>query len=141
MPNPPTLCPCGNLVGKRALPYAQCCGRYLDHFDTLPAPDAQSLMRSRYSAFVLEREQYLLDTWHAAHRPASVDFDPHTKWLGLEIRKYRLIDPDHAEVEFVARNRLAGRAQRLHEVSRFVRQADRWVYLDGDVRGAGDTAP
>jgi SEC-C motif-containing protein len=97
-------------------------------------------MRSRYSAFVLEREQYLLDTWHAAHRPASVEFDPQTRWLGLEIRKYRLIDSDHAEVEFVARNRLAGRALRLHEVSRFVRQGDRWFYVDGDVRGAREAA-
>ncbi len=139
MPNPSAPCPCGNTAGKRALAYAQCCGRYLDHFDTVPAPDAQSLMRSRYSAFVLEREHYLLKTWHATHRPARVDFDQQVKWLGLEIRNYRLTDPDHAEVEFVARNRLAGRALRLHEVSRFVREGDRWVYVDGDVRGARET--
>ena len=132
-------CPCGNLAGKRALSYANCCGRYLDYFDTVPAPDAQSLMRSRYTAFVLGRKQYLLDTWHIANRPGSLDFDVQVKWLGLEVRRHLLLDPDHAEVEFVARNRVAGRAARLHEVSRFVREGGRWVYVDGEIRGGRDS--
>ena len=38
----------------------------------------------------------------------------------------------HAEVEFVARYRVNGRAGRLHERSRFVREANRWYYVDGD---------
>jgi uncharacterized protein YchJ len=45
----------------------------------------------------------------------------------------RPIDADHAEVEFVARSRLAGRGQRLHERSRFVREEGRWFYVDGDL--------
>ena len=98
----------------------------------MPAPDAESLMRSRYSAFVRENAAYLLATWHARTRPAQLDFDPHARWLGLEVRAFRSTGSDHAEVEFVARYRLAGRAVRLHERSRFQREAGRWYYVDGD---------
>ena len=90
-------------------------------------------MRSRYSAFVLGDEAYLLATWHASTRPAQVETEPGTKWLGLVVRDHRAVDADHAEVEFVARYRLAGRGARLHERSRFVREAGRWYYLDGDM--------
>jgi SEC-C motif-containing protein len=89
-------------------------------------------MRSRYSAFVLECSDYLLATWHASKRPATLEFEPGVKWLGLELRGYKLLDLDHAEVEFVARQRDAtGRAHRLHERSRFVFEHGRWTYLDG----------
>lgn len=92
-------------------------------------------MRSRYSAYVLGLAEYLLDTWHPDTRPAGLDPDvAGTKWLGLEVRAHRRIDDTHASVEFVARNRVAGRAQRLHETSRFVREAGRWWYVDGDLR-------
>ena len=127
-------CPCGRLNGKRALSYALCCGRYLDHFETTPAPDAESLMRSRYTAFVLERDCYLRDTWLAEKCPDLLAVEPDVKWLGLEVRAHRQLDADHAEVEFVARNRLQGRASRLHETSRFVRLAGRRLYVDGVVR-------
>mgnify|MGYP003738362753 CR=1 FL=1 len=70
-------------------------------------------------------------TWHAEHRPAGLDFDLEAKWLGLEVRAYRQWDDKHAEVEFVARNRVAGRAVRLHELSRFLKEDGRWYYLDG----------
>ena len=127
-----TPCPCGR-TDARARPrtYAACCGRYLDHWDEQPAPDAESLMRSRYSAFVLQRADYLLATWHAPQRPPSVDFDPGARWLGLEMRAARATGDDTAEVEFVARHRIAGRAVRLHERSRFVREGGRWFYVDG----------
>ena len=132
-------CPCGRLsAGKQPLTAAHCCLRYVDHFEPMPAPDAESLMRSRYTAFVQQRADYLLATWHASTRPAELDFEPGLKWLGLDVRQHRLIDATHAEVEFVARSRLQGRAIRLHERSRFVREADaqgvlRWYYLDGDM--------
>lgn len=96
-------------------------------------------MRSRYTAFVRERADYLLATWHPSTRPASLDFEGGVKWLGLEVRSRSVLDADHAEVEFVARQRSsAGVATRLHERSRFVRQEDealqsRWYYLDGDL--------
>ena len=111
---------------------ADCCGRYVDHWDTTPAPDAESLMRSRYTAFVGEHTDYLLATWHPSTRPAVLSFDAGAQWLGLEVRAHRSTGADHAEVEFVARYRVGGRAVRLHERSRFVREGGRWFYVDGD---------
>ncbi|MCZ8252637.1 MAG: YchJ family metal-binding protein [Hylemonella sp.] len=121
-------CPCG-----QGLPYAQCCGLYVEDFEGQPAPDAEALMRSRYSAFVLERDDYLRATWYASKRPSTIRFDPGTKWLGLEVRDFKVLDDTHAEVEFVARQRdKSGRAVRLHERSRFVREDGRWYYVEGD---------
>jgi len=132
---PPSLspCPCGALSPRRKpLAHAACCGRYLDDFAATPAPDAESLMRSRYSAFVLGQRDYLLSTWHASTRPSEITLDPAAKWLGLQVRSQRLLDADHAEVEFIARYREGGRAVRLHERSRFVQESGRWFYVDGD---------
>ena len=88
-------------------------------------------MRSRYCAYVRGLEDYLLATWHASTRPAALDLaaGPQPKWLGLEVRA-RATNGDAATVEFVARCRVGGRAQRLHEVSRFVREGGRWYYVD-----------
>lgn len=92
-------------------------------------------MRSRYSAYVLDLTDYLRDTWHASTRPTVIEPNPPgLKWLGLEVRQHTLQDADHASVEFVARSKLGGRAQRLHETSRFVREDGRWFYVDGDLR-------
>ena len=88
-------------------------------------------MRSRYSAFVLEQADYLLATWHASTRPAALDFEPGLRWLGLQVRDCQRIDAQQATVEFVACIKLAGRAQRLHERSRFVCELGRWYYIDG----------
>lgn len=130
-------CPCGRTSTHSAttakpqpLHFSACCGPFLE--ENIPAPDAQALMRSRYSAFVFQRADYLLATWHASTRPAALDFAPGVKWLGLDVRSHRVLDADHAEVEFVARCREAGRATRLHERSRFVRESGRWLYVDGD---------
>ncbi len=90
-------------------------------------------MRSRYSAFVLERSDYLQATWHASTRPVDVGADANTKWLGLEVRRHVATGEDHAEVEFVARYKLTGRAARIHELSRFVREAGRWYYVGDDL--------
>lgn len=87
-------------------------------------------MRSRYSAFVLEREQYLLDTWSSATRPTSIEFEPQIKWLGLEIKSKRMVDLNRAYVEFVARYRINGQATRLHENSFFIRERNRWMYVN-----------
>ena len=122
-------CPCGS-----SRPYDACCGRYHAGSQHLLASDAQSLMRSRYSAYVLGLADYLLATWHSSTRPSSMEPDPPgLKWLGLEVKRSAAQDADHATVEFVARSKLGGRAHRLHEVSRFVREDGRWFYVDGDV--------
>jgi SEC-C motif domain protein len=92
-------------------------------------------MCSRYTAFVLRSEPYLLATWHRTTRPASVSFDLQRKWLGLRIVAARATDADEAEVEFIARYRIGGgSAARHHELSRFVREGGRWFYVDGSVR-------
>ncbi|NUR24041.1 YchJ family metal-binding protein [Frateuria sp.] len=123
-----TPCPCGNPAG-----YARCCGPL---HEGSPAPSAEALMRSRYSAYVLKREDYLLATWHPSTRPAHLKLaaqQPSPSWLGLSVRRHE-DGATEAVVEFVARLRYGGgRAQRLHEVSRFLREDDRWYYVDGEI--------
>lgn len=122
-------CPCGS--GNA---YQACCEQY--HLG-IAAPNAEVLMRSRYSAYVLKLEAYLLTTWHPDTRPADLNLnqDP-LKWLGLQVKKYKKIDENHAVVEFVARykhaDNLSGRAERLHETSKFERIHANWYYLNGD---------
>lgn len=87
-------------------------------------------MRSRYSAFVRELDDYLLDTWHPSTRPPSISFEAGLRWLGLDVKRYLPQDQDRAIVEFVARSKQGGRAHRLHETSRFVREDGRWFYVD-----------
>jgi SEC-C motif-containing protein len=128
-------CPCGRQSIKakaksQALTFEACCGLYRSG---QPAPDAESLMRSRYSAFVHGDAPYLLATWHSSQRPATLELEAGAQWLGLQIKQHRVTGEDRAEVEFVARFRLAGRAVRQHERSRFVREEGCWYYVDGDV--------
>ncbi len=122
------ICPCGS---TKTL--TDCCARYIDN--SVPAPTAEALMRSRYTAYTLQREDYLLATWHPSTRPLALGLaeDTSTKWLGLEVKRHQQQDADHAIVEFVARYKMNGRAHRLHEVSRFVREDGRWFYVDGEI--------
>jgi SEC-C motif-containing protein len=113
-----------------------CCGRFIDGGES--APRALELMRSRYSAYVLGDTAYLRATWAPHTCPADLDASPDApdapRWLGLQIKRFAEQDNSHAEVEFVARFKLGGRAHRLHETSRFVRGDDgHWRYVDGDV--------
>ena len=123
-----TPCPCGNAAG-----YARCCGPL---HEGAPAGSAEALMRSRYSAYVLKREDYLLASWHPSTRPAHLKLaaqQPAPSWLGLLVRRHEDAG-EHAVVEFIARLRYGGgQAQRLHEISRFVREDGRWYYLDGEI--------
>jgi SEC-C motif-containing protein len=88
-------------------------------------------MRSRYSAYVLGLIDYLLATWHPSTAPGELELPP-VKWLGLEVRHTEAAG-DAGVVEFVARCKSNGRAERMEETSRFVRQEGRWLYIDGDV--------
>jgi SEC-C motif domain protein len=134
-------CPCGGAApgrrsDARAPRFDACCGRYLDGLAV--APTALELMRSRYTAYVLGRTDYLYATWDSATRPVDLDVNTDApgapRWLGLQITRFERHGEHHAIVEFVARYKVSGRAYRLHEVSRFVRGDDeRWRYLDGDV--------
>jgi SEC-C motif domain protein len=123
-----SACPC-----QSGHAYAQCCAPL--HRGEAIAETAEALMRSRYSAYVRGDADYLLATWHASTRPATLDSSDAaaTRWLGLDVRRHERHDSGHATVEFVARYRIAGApAVRLHEVSRFVREDGRWFYVDGE---------
>jgi SEC-C motif-containing protein len=133
-PSKPAACPCGGAS------FAACCGPYLAG-DAVP-PGAEALMRSRYTAYTQRNEAYLRATWHPSTLPPQpvVDENERLQWLGLEVksslrlrqRKANLPEsPDRDTVEFVARYKIDGRACRLHEVSRFVRENGHWFYLDG----------
>jgi SEC-C motif-containing protein len=127
-------CACGS--GRE---YAKCCGRYIE--SNAAAPNAETLMRSRYTAYTLNQEAYLLATWHHSARPKSLPLDANDKirWLGLDVKRHQVDanNPDRAVVEFVARFKVGGgRAERLHEISRFVREEGRWFYVDGKLDGA-----
>jgi SEC-C motif domain protein len=130
----PAPCPCGS---GRA--FQACCGPYLGG-DAAP-PSADTLMRSRYTAYVLGNEAYLLATWHARTRPAALrlDQEPRPRWLGLAVKRHEQDGPDQARVEFVARYKLGGRAFRLHEISRFERREGRWYYLDAEIPNQGQS--
>jgi SEC-C motif domain protein len=122
-------CPCGNL---RA--YSECCGRF---HSGETADTAPQLMRSRYSAYVLQLTDYLLATWHPDTRPQSLVLPPaeELRWVGLDIRSQKIGgNGRRARVEFIARFREGGgsRVQSQHEVSRFVREDGRWLYVDGE---------
>lgn len=93
-------------------------------------------MRSRYSAYVLGLAAYLSLTWHPRTRPPSIDLSEPTQWLGLKVLRTEQGE-SNAVVEFVARYKVNGKAYKLHELSRFVREQGRWYYLDGETGSAG----
>lgn len=95
-------------------------------------------MRSRYSAYALAQGrgpvspailEYLMQTWHPSTAPGELELGP-LNWTGLEIL-HEETSGDAGVVEFVAYHKVSGRAGKLHEVSRFVREAGSWRYVDG----------
>jgi SEC-C motif-containing protein len=137
----PLECPCGGASPdnsiKRAPDYAECCGRFIEDVESASVPaTAMELMRSRYTAYVLGNTAYLRATWADATCPEDLEAsaNSNTRWLGLQIKRHVIADINHAEVEFIARYKVGGRAHRLHETSRFERDnAGRWRYIDGDL--------
>ena len=122
-------CPCQS--GKS---FAECCAPVIA--GEVPAESAEALMRSRYTAFTQSNEAYLLESWHQSTRPTTLDLaggEPAPKWIGLQVRQHLQTGDNTAIVEFVARYRVGGRAHRLHETSRFVREERRWYYVDGEI--------
>ena len=124
---PDDPCPCGS--GDRFD------GCYRPLLRGGPAPTAELLMRSRYTAFVVGDTRHLVATWHPRTRPDDLTLDPAQRWIGLEI-----IDAvgggqgdEDGVVEFRARWRHGRHQGELHERSWFVRRGGRWVYLDGTV--------
>ncbi len=94
------------------------------------AATAEQLMRSRYSAYTLCDEAYLLKTWHSTTRPPSLSFSGSPQWRGLKI-----VASAESTVEFIARYKVNGKAEKMHEKSHFIRENGEWLYLDGEVKG------
>ena len=121
------LCLCGN-----TLPFKHCCQPLLNGKTT--AKTALALMRSRYSAYALSEENYLLNTWHSTTRPNNLELQ-HSKqqWIRLKIISSSVgqNQDNVGEVEFIATYKSAGKAQHLHERSRFSREDGEWRYIDG----------
>jgi SEC-C motif domain protein len=138
-----TTCPCGS---EQLL--TLCCGLY--HAGT-PAPSAEALMRSRYSAYALGLIDYLVRSTLPAQQ-AGLDHDAirawslGSTWLGLEIEQAQLIEgkPQHAYVTFTAHWRDAGGAHSHRERSAFVRNNGQWYFIDPTVElklGRNDACP
>lgn len=117
-------CPC-----SAGLPYDECCGPL--HHGERAAPTAAQLMRSRFSAFAVGDAAYLLATWHPSTRPAALELDPELRWYSLDVLRTERGGPLDRDgvVEFVAHHRSPDGAGELHEVSRFVREGGRWLYV------------
>ncbi|MFJ4789488.1 YchJ family protein [Streptomyces sp. NPDC088794] len=122
-PAPSPSCPCG-----LPDPYDSCCGRF--HRGEAAAPTAETLMRSRYAAFVKLDEEYLRRTWHPRTRPARLDLDPALRWTGLEILGTADGTAFHSTGTVTFRASFKGGS--LHERSRFERVEGAWVYVDGE---------
>ena len=90
---------------------------------------------AKNGAFLRKNGQELQASWHPSTVPGELELS-NVKWLGLEVRRSE-VAADTGMVEFVARWRAGGRAQRLHESSRFVREGGRWYYLDGQLHETG----
>jgi len=119
-------CACGSGANLN-----QCCGPILDG---APAPTAEQLMRSRYTAFVLGNADYLLQSWHPKTRPSRVSLDDNTRWLSLQIVSTHAgqAQDDQGVVEFCATFMSGVEYRVLHEKSRFEKISGHWFYLDGD---------
>ncbi|WP_040518362.1 YchJ family protein [Gordonia neofelifaecis] len=122
-------CPCGSGEVLSA-----CCGRYLTGSgEGRRAPTAESLMRSRFTAFALGDEAHLLATWHPDTRPVQCPPDPDVRWLHLRIDEVVDGSPFHTTgtVAFTAVFRDSDGRGEMHERSRFERIDGAWFYLDG----------
>jgi len=125
-------CPCGS-----GAPFPACCGPIL--CGRIAAPTAEALMRSRYTAYVKADAAYLLRTWRADTRPSAIDAATIPDWRGLEILRTEQGREEDSEglVEFRATAQSAHGVVCLREVSRFVREAGQWLYVDGDLLDDG----
>ena len=119
-------CPCQS--GKT---YNHCCRPW---HDGKAAPTAEQLMRSRYSAYVLNNGAYLHRTWYSQTRPTKKSLMQleATNWQGLQIlRTEQGLETDNQGiVEFIASFQVQDQIQQMQETSRFLRENGRWVYVE-----------
>ncbi|WP_243361043.1 YchJ family protein [Fundidesulfovibrio terrae] len=131
-------CPCGS-----GLELSACCGPIVA--GTRPAPTAEALMRSRYTAYVLcdvdHLKRSLDQRWHATFDvDGSREWSEKATWKGLTIlsTKAGAEGDEEGEVEFVASFEMDGEEQQLRERSRFRKRAGEWRYLDGKVKSTNE---
>jgi len=119
----PSYCACASQKS-----YINCCQPY---HQGAKAPTAEALMRSRFSAFVLKLEDYLLTSWHSSTRPTELDLSNSPDWVSL-----RILDTNESktqsQVHFQAIYRLNCGWGYLEEVSTFVKEHNCWYYLKGN---------
>jgi len=112
--------------------FSECCEPILR--DRLLAGTPLALMRSRYTAYVLGNEKYLLDSWAPATRPQALSLkENRVKWLGLTIHSAETVLPADSvgRVDFSARFIEGDQLCVLRENSSFIRENGFWFYLDG----------
>ena len=124
-------CPCGS--GKA---YAECCKPIIS--GDAKAETAEALMRARYSAYVKEEVDFLLNSLHpdgagGVDRESTKAWAQNAKWHGLEILDTAAgsAKDETGEVEFVAKYTMQDEPQRHHERGMFKRHNGQWKYLDG----------
>lgn len=125
----PNQCPCDS-----KMPYAICCGRY--HKGKIHPPTAEALMRSRFSAYVLNNAQYIYRTWDQNTRPPLkvLREDNSQIFTQLEIISFTKggLHDETGTVEFIANYKLndINDIHRHHENSYFVKQKNHWLYVN-----------
>jgi SEC-C motif-containing protein len=127
------LCPCGS--GQT---FSSCCRQYIS--GKAKAPTAEALMRSRYSAYVEQEIDYIINT--CVHRgkddidyKSTRDWSEKSKWLGLKIlstEKGSFTDTE-GTVEFEATYERDGLRDVHHETGKFIKEKDEWLYVEGHV--------
>ena len=129
------LCPCGS--GNE---FDRCCGPFLD--GKRKPRTAETLMRSRYTAYTQNNIEYLATT-HAPETRSLFDLSAasrwaaRAKWLGLRVLSTDKgqSEDDEGAVEFVATYEQNGETIAHHEFSRFRRIEDgEWRFVAGDAR-------
>lgn len=122
-------CPCNS-----GHPHSSCCEPLISGKGM--ATTAEALMRSRYTAYVVKNVDYLLKTWHPSTKPVNIDLGTIPEWDGLLIVNTE--DGDESDsngtVEFKATSLSLGKILQLHEKSRFIKEHDQWLYVDGDIK-------
>ncbi len=120
-------CPCGS-----GQPYETCCEPIIAG---APAPTAEALMRSRYTAYVKHAFDYLRKSLSAAQQKDFSAADTqrwaeHSEWLGLKILRTENGGPtdETGVVEFSARYRADNEEFEHVETALFGREESRWVY-------------
>jgi SEC-C motif-containing protein len=118
--------------------YADCCGLY--HTGEKKPVTAVALMRSRYTAYVMQNASYLQETWDATVRPELIDFSKEkVDWQRLEIVNIKKGEAKDTKgiVEFKAYYLQDGEEYVMNEISQFIQRTNGWFYLDGRVKSIG----